>query len=526
MIRLTTSAGLMSRSIRATAVHIAAVAVLFTAAACAKKQDTTVAVATAPVERRDITVTAEATGAVEPINIVEVKSKASGLITRMPVDVGSNVKPGDLLVQIDTHDVQSQYDQTVAALRAAQAQLDVAAAQKKRSDALLKEEVITPQEHETATLQYANAQAALVKARTDADIARQRLEDATVRAPVAGTVIDKPVSLGQVITSATSSASGGTTILSMADLSKVRMRALVNETDIGQVQPGQQATVTVDAFPNRRFRGVVEKVEPQAVVQQSVTMFPVLISLDNSGGELLPGMNGQVSMLVTQKNGVVAIPADAARTMRELPAAAQALGLNVDSVRAQMQTQFASAGGGRGQGSGAGVVVAAGDVAAGQPVSAANDSGRARRRAGTDGTNGTAAGATAAGATAGQTGGNGGRRSRNAGAGVAAVPNGGTGIGSGTGGGRGGSGGGTSVVFVKDGNKFTPRVVRLGATDFDYTEVLSGLKPGEQVALLGAATLQAQRQQTQDRIRSATSGGLPGTTGGAAAGGAARGRGP
>jgi HlyD family secretion protein len=493
----------MSRSVRAIAVHIAAVAALFTAAACAKKQDTTVA---------------EATGAVEPINIVEVKSKASGLITRMPVDVGSNVKPGDLLVQIDTHDVQSQYDQTVAALRAAQASLDVAAAQKKRSDALLKEEVITPQEHETATLQYANAQASLVKARTDADIARQRLEDATVRAPVAGTVIDKPVSLGQVITSATSSASGGTTILSMADLSKVRMRALVNETDIGQVQPGQQATVTVDAFPNRRFRGVVEKVEPQAVVQQSVTMFPVLISLDNSGGELLPGMNGQVSMLVTQKNGVVAIPTDAARTMRELPAAAQALGLNVDSVRAQMQTQLAAAGGGRGQGSGAGVVVAAGDVAAGQPVSAANDSGRARRRAGTDGTNGTAAGATAA-----QTAGRSGRRSQNAGAGVAAVPNGGTGIGSGTGGGRGGSG--MSVVFVKDGNKFTPRVVRLGATDFDYTEVLSGLKPGEQVALLGAATLQAQRQATQDRIRSATSGGLPGTTN-APAGGAGRGRGP
>jgi hypothetical protein len=82
-----------------------------------------------------------------------------------------------------------------------------------------------------------------------------------------------------------------------------------------------------------------------------------------------------------------------------------------------------------------------------------------------------------------------------------------------------------SVVFVKDGNKFSPRVVRLGATDFDYTEVLSGLKPGEQVALLGAATLQAQRQQTQDRIRSATGGGLPGTTN-APAGGAARGRGP
>jgi HlyD family secretion protein len=509
MIRITHSTQLMSRSARVTFVRLAAVVTLVAAGACAKKQDTAVAIQTAPVERRDITVNAEATGTVEPINIVEVKSKASGLITRMPVDVGSSVKAGDLLVQIDTHDVQSQYDQTVAALRAAQAKLDVSAAQKKRSDDLLKQEVITPQEHETATLDYANSQAALVKARTDADLARQRLEDATVRAPVAGTVIAKPVSLGQVITSATSSASGGTTILNMADLSKVRMRALVNETDIGQVQAGQQATVTVDAFPNRRFRGVVEKVEPQAVVQQSVTMFPVLISLDNSGGELLPGMNGQVSMLVAQRTGVVAIPSDAARTMRELPVAAQALGLNVDSVRAHLQTQFASRGG---QQTGTTSNVAAGDVATGQPVSAPNDTTRRRRRAGFNG----AAGAGTDGAAttqAAQSGTGTGRRGANAG-GVGAVP----GSGGGTGGGRGGAG--MSVVFVKDSTGFSPRVVRLGATDFDYTEVLSGLQPGEQVALLGAAALQAQRQQTQDRIRSATSGALPGA--GTAGGGGGR----
>ena len=86
------------------------------------------------------------------------------------------------------------------------------------------------------------------------------------------------------------------------------------------------------------------------------------------------------------------------------------------------------------------------------------------------------------------------------------------------GGGRGGAG--MSIVFVKDSTGFSPRVVRLGATDFDYTEVLSGLQPGEQVALLGAAALQAQRQQTQDRIRSATSGALPGagTAGGGGGG--------
>ena len=80
----------------------------------------------------------------------------------------------------------------------------------------------------------------------------------------------------------------------MADLGRVRVRALFNETDIGQVRPGQTASVTVDAFPDRRFQGVVEKIEPSATIQQNVTMFPVLVTLDNSESLLKPGMNGEV----------------------------------------------------------------------------------------------------------------------------------------------------------------------------------------------------------------------------------------
>ena len=140
-------------------------------------------------------------------------------------------------------------------------------------------------------------------ARTNLDLARQRLEDATVRAPIAGTVLSQTVSVGQVISSATSSVSGGTTLLTMADLSRIRVRVMVSETDVGNVQAGQPATVTVDAFPNRAFQGMVEKIEPQAVVDQSVTSFPVLVSLQNPGGQLLPGMNGEVTILVAQRNG-------------------------------------------------------------------------------------------------------------------------------------------------------------------------------------------------------------------------------
>ena len=497
-------------------------------AACGGKKETTVAIETAPVERRDIVVNASATGVVEPVTVVEIKSKASGQVTAMPVDVGSQVSAGQLLVQIDTRDVKNQYDQAVAALRAAQARLDVSAAQKKRADDLFRQEVITAQEHETAALDYANAQAAAVKARTDADIARVRLEDATVRAPVAGTIIDKPVSLGQVITSATSSASGGTTILKMADLSKVRVRALVNETDIGQVQPGQTASVNVDAFPDRRFRGTVEKVEPQAVVQQSVTMFPVLIAIDNSDRALMPGMNGQVSMLISRRDDVLAIPSDASRSMRELPTVALALGLDVEEVRKQL-----AANGGMRMRSGGETASVGGDVQPTLPLGADSARNGMRRRVGGDsafagrrrrGDSTMAGGRRRAGDT---TAAGGRRRGQWSGGGAGGA---GGAAGSGQGGTRaGGAGGGfgagaPQVVFVKNDTGYEARAVRLGVTDFDYTEVLSGLREGEEVALLSAATMQAQRDQQADRIRNATGGALPGAGGGG--GGGARVRGP
>jgi HlyD family secretion protein len=299
--------------------------------------------AAGPVERvtrRDITLTVEATGTVEPIDVVEVKSKASGQIIRMPVQIGTTVEAGDLLAQIDTRDVENQHAQTTAAVRAAEAKLAISTAQKGRADALFAQQVISAGEHEAATLDYANAEAQVVTARTDLDLADQRLEDATVKAPIAGTILEQLVSNGQVITSATSSASGGTALFKMADLGRIRLRALIAESDIGNIRPGQAAAVTVDAFPQRAFQGRVEKVEPQAVVQQSVTMFPVLISLSNEDRLLLPGMNGEVAMLIEERRDVLAVPVDAVRTVRELPAVAASVGLDPAAASAEIGRQM------------------------------------------------------------------------------------------------------------------------------------------------------------------------------------------
>src|SRR5205085_702354 len=107
-------------------------------------------------------------------------------------------------------------------------------------------------------------------AQTQLELSQIGLEDVTIQAPSAGTVIATNVVPGQVIASSTTSPSGGTILMTLADLSTVYDSTLVNESDIGKVKPGQTATITVDAYPNRQFRGVVEKIEPRATVQQSV----------------------------------------------------------------------------------------------------------------------------------------------------------------------------------------------------------------------------------------------------------------
>ena len=201
---------------------------------------------------------------------------------------------------------------------------------------LFKERIITSAENEAAEVDYANSQATVLRNRASLDLRAQSLEEATVRAPVAGTVIEKSVALGQVIASGTGTFGGGTTILKMADLTKVRVRTLVNETDIGKVRAGLPATVTVDAFPDRPFQGTVEKIEPQATIQASVTMFPVLVSIDNSSGLLMPGMNGEVSIEVERRDNTLAVSNDAVRSPNEVVSVATLLGLNPDSVRAQL----------------------------------------------------------------------------------------------------------------------------------------------------------------------------------------------
>jgi HlyD family secretion protein len=438
-----------------------ALAVLLVAAGC-KKDAPPVVYRAVPVERRDIDVSAQAAGAIQPDTTVEVKSKASGEILQINAETGQLVKRGALLVRVDPRNARNALAQAQADLDVGRAQLTNATSQKRRADTLFASRSITAQEHDQAQLDYADAKSAVVRAQVAVDNARIQLEDTDVRAPSTGTVIEKDVERGAVIASATSNVSGGTVLLKMADLNLVQVRTLVDETDVGKVQPGQPATVTVDAYPNRTFDGIVLKIEPMAQTQQNVTVFPVLVRIPNREGLLRPGMNTEVEIHVGRREGVAAVPNAALRTPRDVASAAAVLGLSAEQVQTQLAAAPTSAS--------AGATARSVDTAAPRSV----DTAAARR----DSSSG---------------------RLRGRGAGWAA------------GGTRNAGGGGRYIVFVKRGGTPTPVWIRTGLTDLDYSEVLSGVQPGDSVYVLPSASLVQSQQDMRNRFNQMTGGGaVPG----------------
>jgi HlyD family secretion protein len=290
----------------------------------------------APVVRRDIVVAVEAAGLIEPFLTVEVKSKASGEILSIEADTGDVVEEGTRLVQIDKRVPRNQLAQAEAELEAATARRAIAETQSARAKKLFETRTINEVDYEQTVLELANAKAEVVRAQVAVENARIALEDTDVRAPMNGTIIEKLVEKGQVISSPTMDVGGGTLLLKMADLSSVQVKALVDETDIGKIVPGQAVTVTVTAFPNQPFDGRVLKVEPQATAEQTVTTFAVMMVLENSTGLLRPGMNADVEIRVAERRGVIAVPTSALRTVRDIPVAAQLVGMAEPDVRAQL----------------------------------------------------------------------------------------------------------------------------------------------------------------------------------------------
>ena len=179
---------------------------------------------------------------------------------------------------------------------------------------------------------FAQAKSTLVRTEVSYENAKIALDDTIVRSPISGTIISRPVEVGQVISSPTSAVGGGTLLMTMADLSKVRVRALVDEIDVGKVSIGQTVSIKVAAYRYKEFFGTVSKVEPLAKIEQNVTTFPVLIDIDNKENLLLLGMNTDVVIEILNKDVSMSAPSMSLRTRKDVYSAATILNIPKEQV--------------------------------------------------------------------------------------------------------------------------------------------------------------------------------------------------
>jgi HlyD family secretion protein len=412
----------------------------------------------APVETRSIQVTVDAAGVVEPESTIEVKSKASGEVLAVHAETGDVVEAGSLLVEIDKRTPRNSLSQTEAALTAAEARRKIAQTQMERAAALFKSQTLTQADVEQTQLEFANAESQVVSAKVAVENARITLEDTDVRAPITGTVIEKTVEPGTVIASTTQNVSGGTTLMKMADLTTVQVRTRVDETDIGKIQPGMPTRVTVAAYPNQPFDGEVLKIEPQALVEQNVTQFSVLIKIANRGGLLKPGMNAEVQIEIADRDNVPAVPTAALRADTDVPLTAVMLGLDEAALRANLWPEGAPAGA-------MPMPVVYQQAGGGNAGAGSGNFGGGRPPGGAGFVNGASPQAPAAARMTADY-----------------------------------QFGGDYWVVALRGNEVVPVAVKTGLTDLEYTEVVAGLEPGDRVLLLPSTSLYEQQAQLQQFI--------------------------
>lgn len=475
----------------------------FALAACEQDQAESLAPLydSAPVEVRDIEVNVEAAGVIEPEITVEVKSKASGEILAMHAETGDVVEEGFLLVEVDKRTPRNRLAETEAGLVAARARRAIAETQMERSRTLFESGTLTEFDYEQSQLEFANSEAQVIGSEVALENARIAMDDTDVRAPITGTIILKNVEPGTVISSPTQDVSGGTVLMLMADLTSVQVRTLVDETDIGKIRPGMTTRVTVAAYPNQPFEGEVLKIEPQAIVEQNVTMFAVLIRLGNPGGLLKPGMNAEVDIEIANRSATSVVPTMALRADSDIPMSAVMLGLEEAELRAALGNGFEAGAGGT-------LVAAAERLAAAAELDMDQVRELVLKRR--NGETLTAAEQAQVDALMQMRAQNGGAAPTGFGGGMGDF---GGGFGDAFGGGAMGGGGGRNsnstldyqfggdywVVAMRDGEP-VPMAVRTGVTDLQFSEIVDGLEPTDQVLLLPSASLFEQQEVLQEFI--------------------------
>jgi HlyD family secretion protein len=302
----------------------------------------------ATVERGDVAKSVVATGRIEPISKVEIKSKANGIVKEMRVEVGDRVKLGQVLVELDKDNLAARLREARAALTGAQANLAAAEAEFEknkveamgpdvpfarrnldRAESLFSGKLIAQQalddarsalemamnRQEAAKVQLGVAQAKMAQARaavaaSQAAVERvqEELDNATIRSPIDGMVLSRPVELGSPVSSILNMGANATLVLVLGDISKVYVRGQVDEADIGSVRLSQPARIKVETFRDRQFEGKVTQISPMGTDKDNVISFEVKVSIDNSRGELLANMTANAEIILEEHKNTLLVP--------------------------------------------------------------------------------------------------------------------------------------------------------------------------------------------------------------------------
>jgi len=302
----------------------------------------------AKVEKGDLAKSVVATGKVEPITKIEVKSKASGIVKKLLVDAGDRVKKGQLLAQLDKEEISAQVAQSHAGLQAAQASLKSAEADferakvdaegpdvpllkraYERATGMAKDGVVSTSALEDAQKNYemalnkqngAKAQVTVLKAKiaqAAAQVAQdkanleqleEQLSYTDIISPIDGVVLSRNVEMGDAVSSILVLGSSATLVMTLGDTSEVYVKGKVDESDIGKVYLGQPARIKVESFKDKTFSGKVTKISPMGVEKDNVTTFEVRVSINNPGGELKAEMTANAEIILEEHKNVLQIP--------------------------------------------------------------------------------------------------------------------------------------------------------------------------------------------------------------------------
>ncbi len=300
------------------------------------------------VERGPVARSVVARGKIEPLSKVEVKSKANGIIQALLADVGDTVKEGQVLAELDKEDLAAQVREAKATHEAEAANLQAAIAAEakarieaanpelqfarrdlERAQGLFKEKIASQQQLDDASRAYEvsqnrqqlleavlqttaaqvqQARARVAAAKAAVDRAEEFFRYATIRAPISGIVLTRPVEVGDAVSSILNLGSAATLIMTLGDVSSVYIKGEVDEADVGKANCGQPVRTRVESFPNETFAGVVKRISPMGREQNNVTTFEVRVTISNPEGKLRANMTANAEIVLEERKLALLVP--------------------------------------------------------------------------------------------------------------------------------------------------------------------------------------------------------------------------